>query len=56
MHFLAYLEYDPDDNATRIMGYDPNTGDHQPFLKYYYYKQLRRGLQRRLCVSFVHQQ
>ncbi|MGD0497166.1 MAG: hypothetical protein ABSC23_01905 [Bryobacteraceae bacterium] len=43
MHFEAYLPYDPRDNATRIMGYDPTTGDHQPFLKYYYYKQLRRG-------------
>jgi len=41
LHFLAYLEYDPRDNATRIMGYDRNTGEHQPFLKYYYYKQLR---------------
>jgi hypothetical protein len=45
MHFEAYLEYDPRDNATRIMGYDPSTGAHQPFLKYYYYKQLRRGFQ-----------
>ena len=43
MHFLAYQDYDPRDNATRIMGYDPNTGGHQPFLKYYYYKQLRLG-------------
>ncbi len=43
MHFEAYLEYDPHDNATRIMGYDPDTGEHQPFLKYYYYRQLRRG-------------
>ncbi len=43
MHFLGYLEYDPRDNATRIMGYDPNTGEHQPFLVYYYYKQLRRA-------------
>ena len=43
MHFLAYDSYDPNDNATRIMGYDPNTGNHQPFLVYYYYKQLRRG-------------
>ena len=43
MHFLGYLEYDPGDNATRIMGYDPNTGEHQPFLVYYYYKQLGRG-------------
>ena len=34
MHFLGYLEYDPRDNATRIMGYDPNTGEHQPFLVY----------------------
>lgn len=41
LHFLAYLEYDAGDNATRIMGYDQNTGEHQPFLKYYYYKQLR---------------
>lgn len=43
LHFQGYLEYDPRDNATRIMGYDPNTGEHQPFLVYYYYKQLRRG-------------
>jgi hypothetical protein len=45
MHFLGYLEYDPGDNATRIMGYDPTTGAHQPFLVYYYYQQLRRGFQ-----------
>ncbi len=43
MHFEAYLEYDPHDNATRIMAYDPQTGAHRPFLKYFYYKQLRRG-------------
>ncbi|MGD0499684.1 MAG: hypothetical protein ABSC23_14750 [Bryobacteraceae bacterium] len=43
MHFEAYLAYDPNDNATRIMGYDPASGAHQPFLKYYYYRQLRRG-------------
>jgi hypothetical protein len=43
MHFQGFLEYDPQDNATRIMGYDQNTGEHQPFLVYYYYKQLRRG-------------
>ncbi len=43
MHFLGYLEYDPRDNATRIMGYEQSTGEHQPFLVYYYYKQLRRG-------------
>ena len=42
MHFLGYLEYDPGDNATRIMGYDPTTGAHQPFLVYYY-KQMRRA-------------
>jgi hypothetical protein len=45
MHFQGYLEYDPGDNATRIMGYDQHTGEHQPFLVYYYYKQLRRGFQ-----------
>ena len=43
MHFEAYLEYDSHGNATRIMGYDPTTFAYQPFLKYYYYKQLRRG-------------
>jgi hypothetical protein len=32
MHFLAYQDYDRRDNATRIMGYDRNTGEHQPFL------------------------
>ena len=45
MHFQGYLEYDPRDNATRIMGYDQHTGEHQPFLVYYYYEQLRRGFQ-----------
>ncbi len=45
LHFLGYLEYDSGDNATRIMGYDPRTGEHQPFLVYYYYRQLRRGFQ-----------
>jgi len=49
MHFQGYLGYDPRDNATRIMGYDATTGEHQPFLVYYYYKQLRRGFQDR-CV------
>jgi hypothetical protein len=45
LHFQGYLEYDPRDNATRIMGYAPDTDEHQPFLVYYYYKQLRRGFQ-----------
>ncbi len=43
MHFEACLQWDTNDNATRIMGYDPNTFNFAPFLKYYYYQQLRRG-------------
>lgn len=43
LHFIGYDGYDPRDNATRIMGYDQITGEHQPFLVYYYYKQMRRA-------------
>lgn len=43
LHFIGYDAYDPRDNATRIMGYDPSTFAYQPFLVYHYYKQMRRG-------------
>jgi hypothetical protein len=43
LYFIAYLGYDPNDNATRIMGYDATTYAHQCFLKYYYFKQERLG-------------
>lgn len=46
MHFLAYEEYDSTDNATRILGWDPSTGDYTPpFLVYNYYQQMRIAFQ-----------
>jgi hypothetical protein len=38
MHFLGYMGFDPNDNATRIIGYEDGTGRHPPFLKYFFYK------------------
>jgi hypothetical protein len=53
--FLGYEEFDPNDNATRIMGYDGNTGEYRPFLKFFYYRQFARafdiGAHIRLCTS-----
>jgi len=54
-YFIAYTSFDPADNTTRVMGYDPATMEFKPFLKYYYFTQvahtLRPGTAMRLCES-----
>jgi hypothetical protein len=43
--FLGMEEFDPVDNATRLMGYNVSTGEFRPFLKYYYFRQFSRTIE-----------
>jgi hypothetical protein len=41
--FIAYDKFKPESNTPRLIGFDAQTGIFQPFLKYYYFKQLSRA-------------
>jgi hypothetical protein len=53
--FIGWAGRDPNDNATRIIGWDNTDGSWRPFLKFYYFRALSRtydvGGGIRQCVS-----